>query len=110
MASITIPAPAMFADHHVLQARKALFALEGVDDVYASSAWQAVIVTYDPDQVDIPAIEGALADAGYASDKMTPVLAETGIQEQDPAWSELGVRSTQTNEADLKMSGEFRKY
>ena len=110
MASITLSAPAMFADHHVLQVRQALFSLEGVDDVYASSAWQVVIVSYNPDQVEVPAIERALAEAGYASDKTTPVLAQSGVQEQDPAWHLLGVRATQTNEADLKMSGEFRRY
>ena len=110
MASVTLNAPAVFADHHVLQARTALFALEGVDDVYASSAWQAVIVSYNPDQVDLPAIEDALAKAGYPPDKTTPILAQSGVQEQDPAWHQLGVRATQTNEADLKMSGEFRRY
>jgi copper chaperone CopZ len=110
MTSVTLSAPAMFADHHVLQARKALFALEGIDDVYASSAWQAVIVSYNPDQVDVPAIEQALAEAGYASDKTTPILAQSGVQEKDPAWNISGVRATQTNEADLRMSGEFRKY
>ena len=61
MASLTLNAPTMFADHHVLQAREALLALSGIDDVYASSAWQAVIVTYDPAAIQPEAIEQALA-------------------------------------------------
>jgi copper chaperone CopZ len=110
MKSITLSAPAMFADHHVLKAREALFALDGVDDVYASSAWQTVIVSYDPDKVDPSAIESALAQAGYAPGKTPPILAESGKQFQDPAWQELGVRVRKTNQVDLQMSGEFRKY
>jgi hypothetical protein len=100
----------MFADHHVLRAREALFALLGVDDVYASSAWQTVIVSYDPDKIDRAAIEQALAQAGYPPDGATPMLAESGEQFKDPAWEELGVRVTQTNQMDLQMSGEFRRY
>lgn len=110
MTSVTLNAPAMFADHHVLNVRKALFALQGVEDVYASSAWQAVIVSYDPDTTDVPAIEQAMAEAGYASDKTTPVLVREGEQFKDPGWDALGVRTTQTNEADLAISGDFRKY
>ena len=110
MNSVTLNAPAMFADHHVLKARQALFALDGVDDVFASSAWQAVIVSYDPDKIKPTAIEQAMAEAGYASDKTTPILAQSGKQFKDPAWDVLGVRVAETNEMDLKMSGEFRKY
>ena len=110
MKSVTLNAPAMFADHHVLKAREALFALDGVDDVYASSAWQTVIVSYDPDKTDQAAVAQALAQAGYPPDKTTPILAESGKQFKDPAWDTLGVRTTQTNEMDLQMSGEFRRY
>jgi len=110
MESVTLSAPAMFADHHVLKAREALFALEGVEDVYASSAWQTVIVSYDSDKIDQAAIEQALAQAGYAPDKTTPILAQSGKRFKDPAWDILGVRVTETNQIDLQMSGEFRKY
>ncbi|MFN2110938.1 MAG: hypothetical protein ACK2UI_14890, partial [Anaerolineae bacterium] len=50
-------------------------------------------------------------DAGYTPDAATPILADPGgSQFKDPAWDVLGARVTQTNEADLKMSGEFRRY
>ena len=110
MPSITLNAPAMFADHHVLKAREALLALKGVDDVYASSAWQAVIVTYDPAAVQPEAIEQALAQAGYGPDKATPVLAQSGMRYKDPSWEALGSRVTETNRADMALSGDFRKY
>ena len=110
MPSITLNAPAMFADHHVLKAREALLALKGVDDVYASSAWQAVIVTYDPAAIQPEAIEQALAQTGYGPDQTTPVLAESAAQYKDPSWEALGSRVTETNQADLALSGDFRKY
>jgi copper chaperone CopZ len=100
----------MFADHHVLKVREALFTLEGVADVYASSAWQTVIVSYDEDKIGSAAIEDALSKLGYGVDKATPILAESGDSFKDPAWQEMGARITETNEADLAMSGEFRKY
>jgi copper chaperone CopZ len=107
---MTLKAPAMFADHHVLTARQALLAVEGVDDVYASAAWQAVIVTYDEAKVQPAAIEQAMAEAGYGPDNVPPVLAESGAQYQDPSWQSLGSRVTKTNQADLAMSGDHRKY
>jgi copper chaperone CopZ len=110
MASITLDAPTMFADHHVLKAREALLALSGIEEVYASSAWQAVIVTYDPAAIQPEAIEQTLAQAGYGPDQTTPVLAESGVQYKDPSWEELGSRVTETNRSDLALSGDFRKY
>jgi copper chaperone CopZ len=110
MERVSLSAPAMYADHHVLKVREVLFALEGVQDVYASSAWQTVVVSYDEDKVESAAIEEALSKAGYGSDKATPILAQVGDRFKDPAWDVMGTRATQTNRADLAMSGEFRKY
>jgi len=110
MASITLKAPAMFADHHVLKARTALLALDGIETVYASSAWQAVIVTFDETKIEPAAIEQSLADAGYAPDNVPPILAKSGPQFQDPSWQSSGSRVTETNQIDLAMSGDHRKY
>jgi copper chaperone CopZ len=110
MGRVTLKAPAMYADHHVLKVRETLYALDGVQDVLASSAWQAVVVSYDDNKIEPAAIEDALSEAGYGSDKTTPILAESAEQFKDPAWEALGVRSTKTNQMDLQMSGEFRKY
>lgn len=110
MASITLKAPAMFADHHVLKVREALLALDGIESVYASSAWHTVIVTYDEDKTQPATIEQSLAEAGYSPDKAPPILAESGAQFQDPSWQSFGPRVTTTNQADLAMSGDHRKY
>ncbi|MBN1639669.1 MAG: heavy-metal-associated domain-containing protein [Anaerolineae bacterium] len=110
MARVTLGAPAMYADHHVLKVRQQLLALAGVEDVYASSGWQAVIVSYDEGRVAQADIEAALSEAGYGPESSTPILAESGVNYRDPAWEALAVRASDTNEADLRMSGEFRKY
>jgi copper chaperone CopZ len=110
MERLILSAPAMYADHHVLKVREELFALNGIEDVYASSAWHTVIVPYDPERLAQADIETTMAEAGYGPESATPVLAEWGKRFQDPAWKALGARVTQTNEADLRMSGEFRRY
>jgi len=105
MERVTISAPTMYADHHVLKVREILLALQGIEDVIASSAWQTVIVSYDPDKIETSAIEEALSKAGYGSDQTTPVLAVEGEQFKDPAWETLGVRITQTNSVDRDKYG-----
>ena len=105
MASVTVSVPKMFADHHVLKVRDVLYAMDGVEDVFASSAWHAVIVNYIPDKIKPEAINKALTDAGYAPDMPTPILATTiGNQFKDPGWDAVGPRATRTNEVDAKMS------
>ena len=110
MASHTSKVPTMFADHHVLQVRQALSALDGVQKIIASSAWQAVVVEYDEDKLSADAIEAALSEAGYEPGKEPPILAHTIENRRDPVWEEAGIRITRTNRADVAMSGEFRKY
>ena len=110
MARLTSSVPTMFADHHVLQVRQALTALDGVQDVIASSAWQAVIVSYDESKIGPEEIEAALGKAGYEPGKETPILAANLENYRDPAWDVSETRVTNTNQADLAMSGEFRKY
>jgi len=110
MERVILSAPAMYADHHVLMVREKLLALAGIQDVYASSAWHTVIVSYDPDKLSQADIETTMAQAGYGPDSATPMLAEWGERFKDPAWQALGARVTETNDADLRMSGEFRRY
>jgi len=65
METLTLDLPSMYADHHVLRVRDALSALKGVKDVYASSAWQQVMISYDPKALQAGEIEEALKSAGY---------------------------------------------
>jgi copper chaperone CopZ len=100
----------MYADHHVLEARKALLGLEGVEQVHASSAWQMVLVTFNADKIKPETIEQALENAGYGVTRTTPVLTQSvGPSFKDPAWDIMGPRVTQTNELDREMSVDFKR-
>ena len=111
MEKVVLEVPTLWADHHVLKVRDALVNLEGVEDVYASSAWKQVLVAYDPAKTDRAAIEKALAEAGYpVGEGGPPMLAQAAERRRDPKWEVLGARVTETSRADIEMSGEFRRY
>jgi copper chaperone CopZ len=111
MNKVVLDVPTLWADHHVLKVRDALSKLEGVKDVYVSSAWKQVLVTYEDGQVDSAAIEDAVVSAGYpVGEGEMPVLVQPLEKRRDPQWEKLGFRTTKTNRVDLEMSGEFRKY
>jgi copper chaperone CopZ len=111
MEKAVLNVPTLWADHHVLKVREVLGSLSGIEDVYASSAWKQILVTYDAAKTDRAAVERALAEAGYPIDQgETPVLVQAGLKGRDPKWEVLGARVTQTDRVDLEMSGEFRKY
>jgi copper chaperone CopZ len=70
--TVTFDTPALYADHHVLEARKVLQGVAGVQDVYASSAFRIVEVTYDDTQVSEAVIAQALDEAGYLGAWLLP--------------------------------------
>jgi len=110
MEKIILELPAMYADHHVLSVREALTALDGLEEVYASSAWKQVMLSFDPAKIKQSEIEEALANAGYpVGEGEPPVLVEFSDIKRDPKWEELGIRVTETYEAEVQMSGEFRR-
>lgn len=111
MTKVTLEVPTLWADHHVLRIRDALVNLEGVESVYASSAWKQVLVDYNNRTIKRTDIEKALADAGYpVGEGEVPVLTQAGKMLRDPQWAEMSLRMTETNMVDLEMSGEFRRY
>jgi copper chaperone CopZ len=79
--TVTFDTPALFGDHHVLEIRRLLLDLPGVEDVYASSAFRVVDVTYDTDKTNQEAISQVLSLAGYLGEWLQPeekgVAAET---------------------------------
>ena len=77
METKTFEAPALFADHHVTEVRRIMLELAGVSDVYASSAFQIIEVTFDPKKVGAEDIAACLEKAGYLGD--VPMLTETGV-------------------------------
>jgi copper chaperone CopZ len=73
MTSVVIDVPAMYADHHVIEVRRILFAAPGVKTVDASSAFQAVKIEYDPDSTSEDALRQLLAEHGYLDDLQVPI-------------------------------------
>ncbi|HID88122.1 MAG TPA: copper chaperone [Anaerolineales bacterium] len=111
MKKIVLDVPLLWADHHVLKVRDVLGGLDGVEDMYVSSAWKKVLVTYDPGKIAPDAIEKALAEAGYpVGEGETPILAQRDEKARDPKWEVLGFRMSETYQADVEMSGDFRKW
>ncbi len=76
METQTFEAPALYGDHHVSEARRMLLELTGVSDVYASSAFQTIQVTFDPKKIKAEQIEARLREAGYLDE--LPIPAEPG--------------------------------
>jgi copper chaperone CopZ len=71
--------PNLFADHHVLEVRRLLLDLPGVLDVYASSAFQFVEVSYDESQISDAQISKVLDEAGYLGEWTAPIeIGATG--------------------------------
>lgn len=68
--------PALYGDHHVAEVRRILMELPGITEVYASSAFQAIEVTFDPSKVKEEQIAARLEESGYLGE--IPILAETG--------------------------------
>ena len=96
METITIEAPALFGDHHVMEVRRILLELTGVAEVYASSAFQIIEVTFDPNKIKAEHIQACLEEAGYLG--AVPMLVETGIaverKEGDPAFRHTATYET----------------
>jgi len=76
MRTITIEAPALYGDHHVVEVRRLLMELPGVENVYASSAFHAIEVTYDPDTIQDDVIKNKLDEVGYLGELPSPVEAD----------------------------------
>ncbi len=75
MEKVTYETPALYADHHVTEVRRILLALPGVVDVYASSSFQVVEVTYDPEKINDLEIAVKLDEAGYLGEWTVPIEA-----------------------------------
>ena len=68
--------PAMYGDHHVLEVRRLLLEMPGVLDVYASSAFHVVEVTFNPEKATPEQFINKLDEAGYLGE--LDFTAETG--------------------------------
>jgi copper chaperone CopZ len=75
MKTISFETPALYGDHHVIEIRRILLEMPGVIDVDASSAFQVVEVTYDPEKVNDLEIAMKLDQAGYLGEWTLPIEA-----------------------------------
>jgi len=76
MKTTTFDVPALYGDHHVLEVRRVLSEMPGIENIYASSAFRAIEVTFDPDKVSEQDIRGKLDEMGYLDDLPMPVEAD----------------------------------
>ncbi len=73
MQTKTFDVPTLYGDHHVLEVRRILFEIPGVLDVYASSAFRTVEVSYDETQTNDLEISIKLDAAGYLGEWSMPI-------------------------------------
>ena len=71
--TITLELPTMYGDHHVIEVRRLLLEIPGVEDVYASSGFQVAEVEVE-DSVTEDALKKVLDEAGYLGE--LPVTEE----------------------------------
>lgn len=69
----------MYGDHHVVEVRRLILELPGVEEVYASSGFRYVEVKYDDTQLSPDKIKATLEEAGYLGE--LPVAVEQGAVE-----------------------------
>lgn len=109
MKQLTLTLPTMWADHHVINVKRVLSPIAGVENVYASSAFKQVLIEFDPAKTSADALVTVLTEAGYAPGE-EEIVRESPYAQPDPAWDRLDQRITTTTPADLQLSGEFRRY
>jgi copper chaperone CopZ len=72
--------PTMYGDHHVIEVRRLILELPGVEEVYASSGFRFIEVEYDETKLTPDQIRTTLEEAGYLGE--LPVAVEQGALEE----------------------------
>jgi len=83
METKSFEAPALYGDHHVTEVRRILLEMEGVKDVYASSAFRIVQVTYDKKKINDLQISVKLDEAGYLGEWTMPIESGVAVQQEE---------------------------
>ncbi|MCL7452041.1 MAG: heavy-metal-associated domain-containing protein [Anaerolineae bacterium] len=110
MEKVTFTVPSMWADHHVLYVRQALSQVSGVQDVVASALYKDVVIQYDPTVVKPDVLANALTGAGYSTAEAPALPSYPERTDDSSDWFQFQERVTKTDERDLIMSGDHRKY
>ena len=103
MEKKTFELPTMYADHHVVEVRRILLEMPGVEDVYASSAFQAVEITFDPEVLPEAQITGKLEEAGYLGE--LAIKAEAGVPATSKNGDDVYFRHTEVYEQNKDTIG-----
>ena len=77
MEKLTLDLPAMYGDHHVVEVRRILLELPGIEDVYASSSFRAAEISFDPAKIEPDTIKAKLDEVGYIGE--LPIPEETNV-------------------------------
>jgi len=72
MTSLTVDVPVMYADHHVVEVRRILFEIPGVETIDASAAFQVVEIEYDSEKTSEDVLRQTLDEAGYLGEFQVP--------------------------------------
>jgi excisionase family DNA binding protein len=79
MEKVVFDVPSMYGDHHVVEVRRLLLEMPGVETVYASSAFGAVEVDFDPVKVSADQIKVKLDQSGYLEELSVPVETSEAV-------------------------------
>jgi hypothetical protein len=101
MKTMKLELPSLYGDHHVVEVRRLLLEIAGVEDVYASSAYQVVEITYDPAKVTEETLTTTLENAGYLGGMNLPT--EAGIAAYQHEGIETFFRHTASFETTRKV-------
>ena len=92
MDKVTLSVPGMYGDHHVLAVRDLLGKLPGVENIYATSAFKQVVVTFDPAKSKPADFEKVLKAEGYMESEARPDITDS-IKAQRHGGSQFVVAS-----------------
>lgn len=94
MTVLTLELPAMYGDHHVIEVRRILLELKGVENVYASSGFRTAEITYDKKAIREGDIVARLEASGYIGELSIP--EETDVPANKSEVKDLFFRHTKT--------------
>ncbi len=83
METLTLDAPTMYGDHHVLEVRRILLEMAGIKEVYASSCFGSIEVTFDATLLNADTIRTTLQQAGYTETMAIPIEPDTATTDND---------------------------
>lgn len=72
MQTVVFETPGLFGDHHVVEVRQQLLSKPGIAELYASSAFRVVEVTFDESKISQSDIKAQLDTMGYLAELPYP--------------------------------------